>query len=575
MPGLPFVALIEFPQVSLDETQIERLRAALDLDTFVGRFTVAEQIGRGGMGTIYRATERATERPIAIKVLRERDPVLVTRFAAEAELLERLDHPGIVAYVAHGVTGAGEPYLAMAWLDGESLAQRLDRGALSVGEAIAVGRRLAAALTHAHAHGIVHRDLKPGNVMLIEGKPDSAMMIDFGIAKDTGGRHGLTHTGQILGTPGYMAPEQALGHATIDARADLFALGALLYECLTGRPPFDGHALLEVLARLLLEDPPRPSDAVPAVPPRLDALVRSLLAKRPEDRLADAAAAEAELVAIGHALETDDHAELEARTPTDRRAMTRAAATVELRAPARAALSAGSRRPMWLHPRVLVVIVGLAMLAVGLVIVMGGDDARPSAVPPDAPGRTAHACETTGLDSCRAACELGDGDACDAYGRNLYLRASHLPARQEEAIGWLMRGCELGTADACMRAGMDMHALAKLGAHSYPPARVQAALERGCTLGRAASCIVLGGYLMDQAPPDRARALVLYVQSCESGSSSGCDRALRLIEHGSGSADAERRLQVVLERSCRAGQASQCDQQLRLEQHSSVLNPGR
>src|SRR5262249_12326374 len=155
-------------------------------------------------------------------------------------------------------TRSGEAYLAMAWLDGESLATRLLRGALSIEDTLAIGIRVAGALAHAHAHAIVHRDVKPSNVMLVDADAARATLIDFGIAKDTAVTHGLTETGQLIGTPGYMAPEQAFGSDAPAAAMDVFALGALLYECCTGRPPFPGKQTMEVLAQLLLRDPPAP-----------------------------------------------------------------------------------------------------------------------------------------------------------------------------------------------------------------------------------------------------------------------------------------------------------------------------
>jgi eukaryotic-like serine/threonine-protein kinase len=179
---------------------IDRLRAVLGDDTFAVRFEVEREVGRGGMGSVHRAIDRGTRQPVAIKLVHAAS--LQARFTLEAETLERLAHPAIVSYVGHGVMRDGGAYLAMTWLDGENLADRLARGALSIADTLAAGIRVAGALAHAHAEGIVHRDIKPSNVMLVDKDPRKAMLIDFGIAKDTAVAHGLTETGQLVGTPG-------------------------------------------------------------------------------------------------------------------------------------------------------------------------------------------------------------------------------------------------------------------------------------------------------------------------------------------------------------------------------------
>src|SRR5580765_5761273 len=183
------------------------------------------------MSIVYRARDKHTGALVALKVLQGAEP-LGSRFARESRMLAELSHPGIVRYVAHGTTAAGQKYLAMEWLDGEDLAERLVHGGLTARESITLCRRVAEALGFAHARGVVHRDVKPSNLFLPDGQIEQVKVLDFGIARlrhDTGEG---TRTGVRVGTPSYMAPEQARGLAKIDGRTDVFALGCVLYECL-------------------------------------------------------------------------------------------------------------------------------------------------------------------------------------------------------------------------------------------------------------------------------------------------------------------------------------------------------
>jgi serine/threonine protein kinase len=247
-------------------------------------YELLEATGAGGMGTVYRAREHASGRIVALKVLRA-DAGDLTRFALEARMLAKLAHPGIVEYVAHGVTADGQPWLAMEWLEGETLDHSLERGTLSVDETLRVARSVADALAAAHEAGVVHRDLKPSNVFLVcDGR---VKLLDFGIAKSIDVT-GLTHTGELVGTPAYMSPEQARGEA-VDGRADLFALGCIVFRCITGKVPFDGADLMAIATKLALEQAPLLSDFDPTVPARLDRLEAALLEKDPGDRPRDAA----------------------------------------------------------------------------------------------------------------------------------------------------------------------------------------------------------------------------------------------------------------------------------------------
>ncbi|MDI1446284.1 serine/threonine-protein kinase [Polyangium sp. 6x1] len=257
-------------------------------DVIDDRFVIERIAGAGGMGSVFRAHDRVSSGPVAIKVLHEREPRDVARFDMEARVLAGLDHPGIVRYVTHGVTGAGEPFLAMEWLAGEDLGARLARGRLTIAESVTVVGAAASALATAHARGVVHRDIKPGNVFLVDGALDRVKLLDFGLARLGPLSPRFTRTGVVLGTPGYMAPEQARGAPSLDARVDVFALGAVLFECLTGQPAFMGEHVMAILAKILLEDPPPLRKLRPEASVRLEALVACMLAKDPADRLPDA-----------------------------------------------------------------------------------------------------------------------------------------------------------------------------------------------------------------------------------------------------------------------------------------------
>jgi hypothetical protein len=265
-----------------------------------GRFVLESTLGLGGMGRVYRALDQQSGRAVALKVMLDAEPGAgdAARFAAEISVLSELAHPGIVAYVAHGSTEEGRPFLAMELLEGEDLAARLLREPLTVGESLLVLRRAAAALAEAHRRGVVHRDLKPSNLFLRGGALERLTLLDFGIARRAGATRGLTATGAIVGTPDYMAPEQAEGTREVGPAADVFALGCVLYECLAGHPPFAAEHLVATLARILFEEPPPLSIARPGVPAGVAALVERMLAKAPAQRLPDAGAVLDALLAL-------------------------------------------------------------------------------------------------------------------------------------------------------------------------------------------------------------------------------------------------------------------------------------
>jgi eukaryotic-like serine/threonine-protein kinase len=279
---------------------LARLKAG---DVLSDRFAIERLAGSGGMGTVYQALDRLTGEAVALKVMARRGRH-EERFAQEARVLAELNHPAIVRYVAHGETAQGQPYLAMEWLAGEDLAQRLAASPLTVSESLDVARRLAEGLAAAHARGLVHRDVKPSNVLLVDDQPARAKLLDFGIVRmELSGfaptARPMTRTGAVLGTVGYMSPEQAIADRNLDARTDVFALGCVLFECLTGAPAFSGDHVVAVLAKVLREEAPRLRSLRPELPEALDALVAQMLSKDRGSRPADGDVVLRELVALG------------------------------------------------------------------------------------------------------------------------------------------------------------------------------------------------------------------------------------------------------------------------------------
>ena len=265
-----------------------------------GRYRIEKKVGRGGMGVVYEARHERLDKRVAIKVVRQKDDEegreeTLARFEREAKSAAGLNHEHVVNVIDYGYNDDGAAFMVMELLDGQSLDQLLWReGPLESGRAVAIARQVAKGLVAAHRAGIIHRDLKSGNVFLQErdGR-DHVKLLDFGISKlvlpseqDTK----LTSTGMVVGTPNYMSPEQAKGQTNLDHRVDIYSLGIILFEMLTGEVPFTGKNFLEVAYKHVSEDPPPPSAVRPSqkVPPELDALVKKCLAKKPEDRFQSA-----------------------------------------------------------------------------------------------------------------------------------------------------------------------------------------------------------------------------------------------------------------------------------------------
>jgi eukaryotic-like serine/threonine-protein kinase len=290
--------------------------ASMFAGTVVGeRFTLERRAGAGAMGTVYRARDRRSGEVVALKVMEAGGPASAERFVREAEILAALSHPGIVRYVAHGRLADGRLYLAMEWLDGVDLAELLETRGLSIADGIALAASAAAALGAAHARGVVHRDVKPSNLFLVSGAIDRVKVIDFGIARLSTYTRMTTRTGAVIGTPGYLAPEQARGEREIDPAADVFSLGCVLFEMLTGRRPFVGDHLVAVLAKILVDPAPRLRELLPDAPLELDELLARMLDKDPAQRPQDGAAVAAELCALASMDSEGGAARLVARAP--------------------------------------------------------------------------------------------------------------------------------------------------------------------------------------------------------------------------------------------------------------------
>jgi eukaryotic-like serine/threonine-protein kinase len=256
-----------------------------------GRYLIKELIGEGGMGSVYLAEHTHMRKRVALKLLHaemSNNEEVLARFRREAEAAAHIEHPNVVAATDFGHTGDGGFFLVLEYVEGTSLRDALRAGSMPVARALHITRQIAFALERAHDAGIVHRDLKPENVMLVrkEDDPDFVKVLDFGIARfeahaqRDASQQPLTRLGTILGTPEYMAPEQALGE-TVTAVSDLYAVGVMLYEMLTGQHPFEADDRMAILSMHLVAPVPPMRDRAPSVqiPPAVEGIVRRLLEK--------------------------------------------------------------------------------------------------------------------------------------------------------------------------------------------------------------------------------------------------------------------------------------------------------
>ena len=287
-------------------TLLERLQSAL-----ADRYVIEREVGRGGMANVYVAHDVRHERAVAVKVLRPELGVLLgaERFLREIRVVARLQHPHILPVHDSG-EAEGALYYVMPYVDGDSLRDRLHKERLlSIAEAVRIACDVADALDLAHRRGVIHRDIKPGNILFLDGH---AVVADFGIARAVYAAGGemwetITDSGVAVGTPAYMSPEQSIGAGNLDARADIYSLGCVLYEMLVGEPPFIGPGGELLIAKRFAEDAPRVSATRADVPPEVDAAVAKALARAPEDRFASARELMDALSATGPTRETGVH----------------------------------------------------------------------------------------------------------------------------------------------------------------------------------------------------------------------------------------------------------------------------
>ncbi len=248
----------------------------------IGNYVIGAELGRGGMATVYSASDKRTERQVAVKVLLSEymnDLGFRARFEREARMIASLEHAYIVPVLEFGQDG-DQLYIVMEYMPNGSLAGRLALGSIAINETVKIVERLSKALDYAHEHDVIHRDLKPSNILF--NKEEEAYLADFGIAFQAEAAHLDRHI--TSGTPAYMSPEQARGKYKLDGRSDLYALGINVFEMLTGRPPFSGDSPMSIMLKQMNDPPPSPLSLNPQLPPNLEKVISTILAKDPDER---------------------------------------------------------------------------------------------------------------------------------------------------------------------------------------------------------------------------------------------------------------------------------------------------
>ncbi len=352
--------------------------------TQIGRYDIRGELGRGGMATVFRGYDPRFKRDVAIKTLpREflHDPGFRARFEREAQTIASLEHPAIVPVYDFGEENE-QPYIVMRLMTGGSLVDRLRSGPMPLGEVARILTILAPALDEAHAHGVIHRDLKPGNI-LFDGR-DQPYLSDFGIAKLTETSVAFTATG-IIGTPAYMSPEQARGDRDIDGRSDLYALGAIVYEALTGQMPYQADTPMGLAVKHITEPVPRIRTANPLLPPSTERVIAQAMAKNRNDRYPNSVAMAAQLATVASGGTLPDAAPHSAAEPAptslgvgvgagraEPNAKTSAPGKVQAQSlPGAPKASAG--RPTWLLGVGAIGLGGLCLVGVAAAALIGGN----------------------------------------------------------------------------------------------------------------------------------------------------------------------------------------------------------
>jgi tetratricopeptide (TPR) repeat protein len=363
----------------------------------LGRYRIDEKLGEGGMGVVFKATDEKLRRTVALKVLSDgvvKDADRRRRFLREARLAAAITHPNIATVHDVGETDDGHIYIAMELVSGQSLRQRLEKGALGPAAAVRIAKDLTRALVKAHKLGIVHRDLKPDNIMV--GDDLEVKVLDFGLAKPVAREepHGaasvVTEDGRVVGTPGYMAPEQAAGRA-VDARTDIFAVGVVLYEMATGVRPFRGDSAMDVIIATARDEPPRPSTVAAEVGSALERVILRCLEKNADARYGDAAELMRALEGLG---------ELDAAGTGTRTTTAADAATKDVGALPTQASLVGTARAVDKRGRRPRAVVGVALVAAAIAVVgtVGPRFARAPASPAErAPAASAAAPAATSI----------------------------------------------------------------------------------------------------------------------------------------------------------------------------------
>ncbi|MCL4253523.1 MAG: serine/threonine protein kinase, partial [Anaerolineae bacterium] len=249
-----------------------------------GQYEILEKIGIGGMATVYKAHQRKLDRSVAVKIMHQtiaQDENFLARFEREARIIAKLDHPYIVPIYDYD-TYENQPYLVMKYVDGQTLKALLRQGPVQPKEVLRIVERVGSALQYAHEHGILHRDIKPSNIML--DNRGEVYLMDFGLARITQSGESTMSADVMLGTPHYISPEQAQGNKDLDSRTDVYSLGVVLYELVTGRVPFMGDTSYAIVHAQITERPPSPREINPNIPPSVEAVLLRALAKNRDDR---------------------------------------------------------------------------------------------------------------------------------------------------------------------------------------------------------------------------------------------------------------------------------------------------